>query len=321
MKKLVITGILFLMAALLSGCKTAELEDRDFPIEVAVTQTQHFSNEWLNAEQDGNRVVDYNHLKVMILSQEFIEDKNGMEELLTMLEKKNDVPRNTYLAVAREPEKLMALKGEDGESVGDYLEELFENVSDTDKKVYPTLGMMYQEQENRRETLFIPYVGEADKKPVIEGFYVWKRGRAAGKVDDATAMLSFFTQNRRDDYTLSLDKENVVRLFAPHNDLVFRKDSREIVVNVVCSGEMLYQNPKDAYSREDFRTMAEKYMNGVASSSLEKAKDRELVDVTNSFKKLGGYDRDEYMVYRKDSSWYEEGLRIVYHVQIDWVNM
>ena len=39
-----------------------------------------------------------------------------------------------------------------------------------------------QEQENKMETLFIPYVEEVDQKPAVTKYYVWKRGEAEGTV-------------------------------------------------------------------------------------------------------------------------------------------
>ena len=54
------------------------------------------------------------------------------------------------------------------------------------------------------ETLFIPYVEEVDQKPAVTKYYVWKRGEAEGMFDSQTALLSFFTQNQKEEYTLTL---------------------------------------------------------------------------------------------------------------------
>ena len=51
----------------LSGCATAELEERNFPIEMAVSDMEQFDREWLNADKSGNRMVDYSHMKVILL--------------------------------------------------------------------------------------------------------------------------------------------------------------------------------------------------------------------------------------------------------------
>lgn len=158
---MVSTVALFLISgSMLCGCNRAELEERNFPIEMAVEDTDTFVKEWLNANRAGNRVVDYNHLKVLVLGKDLVENEEAMSEFLNFLEKKSEVPRNTYIVVAEKPKEIIELSGSDGESVGNYLEQQFENVSDVKEKMYPTLGMLYREKENRLETLFIPMVEE-----------------------------------------------------------------------------------------------------------------------------------------------------------------
>ena len=50
-----------------------------------------------------------------------------MDAFLEILEKKSDVPRNTYLAVAEDAEAVLKLQKNMEESVGTYLEDYFEN--------------------------------------------------------------------------------------------------------------------------------------------------------------------------------------------------
>lgn len=74
-------------------------------------------------------MVDYSHLKVLILEQEFVEDEAAVQEWLAFLKEKSEVPRNAYVVVTEDAEALLAQSETLGEAVGDYLEEQFENVS------------------------------------------------------------------------------------------------------------------------------------------------------------------------------------------------
>lgn len=309
-----------LFAVLLSGCGTPELEDRNFPIEVAVTDVLHFNEEWLEVSEGGNRVVDYSHLKVLILNEDFVENEKSMTELLELLEKQNEVPRNTYVVVAEDADKIMGIGEVDGQSVGTYIEELFENVSEIDKEAYPTIGSLYQEQENRMETLFIPYLVAEDGKPVVESYYVWKRGEPAGRTDTQTALLSFFTGNDMKKYTLSLEQEYEVELFDSHNEIQFSgtPEQKTIEVNVRCKGRMAAGAPGKFYSEKEMQRMSQEYMNRVAAESLG---GEPAVDVANSYKKIGGYQRDWYGIFAERQEGYEEGMNIVYHLEIVWVNL
>lgn len=46
-------------------------------------------------------------------------------------------------------------------------------------------------------------------------------------LDSQTALLSFFTQNQKEEYVLTLADGVDVRLFAPHNQVVFFTDKRK----------------------------------------------------------------------------------------------
>lgn len=312
----------------LSGCATAELEERNFPIEMAVSDMEQFDREWLNADKSGNRMVDYSHMKVILLDQKFLEDAQNMDAFLEILEKKSDVPRNTYLAVAEDAEAVLKLQKNMEESVGTYLEDYFENVSEIKKTAYPTLGMLYQEQENKMETLFIPYVEEVDQKPAVTKYYVWKRGEAEGMLDSQTALLSFFTQNQKEEYALTLADGVDVRLFAPHNQVVFSQTKeKQIIAEISCSGEILYEKPgwrqklQSEYGQNlksgDIKKMLEKELEDYFQQTAQKVE----VDCANSYKKLGGQRRDWYLLYQKQPEQYEKDMEIIYRVKVDWVNM
>lgn len=316
-KKAGLLAAFFVYSGILSGCNTAELEEREFPIEIAVDHPKDFGAEWLGAGKDGNRVVDYNHLKVIIISKAFLEKEESMEEFLELLEDKGDVPRNTYIVAAENAAEILNLEKELGDSAGNYIEELLENVSDVNKKAYPTLGMLYQEEENQTETYYIPFFKVEDNKPVIDHYYVWKRGHAAGGVDSETAMLAFFTQNNLEAYTLKLENGQFIRLFDAKNEISFPKEEgSEITVTIRCNGEVMYQSPKEEVSLQMLEEMAERYMNKTAAAALD-----QQIDVSGSYRRIGGGKRSWYFYYRENGEQYERDVHIVYNVQITWVTL
>lgn len=301
-------GLLLLaMTFFLSGCTTAELEDRSFPIELAVDDTADFGLKWLNEEQSGSKYTDYNHLKVLLIGEDFLSDEKKMQELLDLLEQKPDIPRNTYVLAAKDAGKIIEI----GQETGTYLEQLIENSSLMEKEAYPTIGTLYAEQENRVETLFLPYVELQDNLPVITGYYAWVRGEAAGRVDAATALLSAFTAGNVESYTLQLGQSDFIRLWDIQNIMTIVEN--EIEVNISCKGEILTENET---SEEKLCDLAKQYLNETA----EYAREHYGVDVTNSYRKLGGYNRALYFKYQKEPEAYEKEMAIVYGLQITWVN-
>lgn len=246
----VVVLVCFLFGCLfLQGCNVAELEDKAFPVLLNIRDQDDFQNVWLNHEYAGNKEVDYNHLKVVLIERSFLKKEAEVEDMLSMLEQEKEVPWNAYVMTTESCDRLAQTEGELDVLLGNYLEELLENTSGIDQKAYPTLGMLYEERANHLETLYIPFVDiegeqsgavqddtekeeqsatvwddtekeEEEQQPVMTGkpqitaYEVWKRGRAAGLVDTDTARAAFFTQNFADDYTLQLAPELYVKVDA-----------------------------------------------------------------------------------------------------------
>ena len=261
----------------LQGCNVAELEDKAFPVLLNIRDQDDFQNVWLNHEYAGNKEVDYNHLKVVLIERSFLEKEAEVEDMLSMLEQEKEVPWNAYVMTTESCDRLAQTEGELDVLLGNYLEELLENTSGIDQKAYPTLGMLYEERANHLETLYIPFVDiereqsgaveddtEKEKqsvtvwddtgkeeeeqqpgmteKPQITAYEVWKRGRAAGLVDTDTARAAFFTQNFADDYTLQLAPELYVKVDAAscrvkETEKIGAGGLTEQVVTVTVTGE------------------------------------------------------------------------------------
>lgn len=187
----VLVLVCFLFGCLfLQGCNVAELEDKAFPVLLNIRDQDDFQNVWLNHEYAGNKEVDYNHLKVVLIERSFLEKEAEVEDMLSMLEQEKEVPWNAYVMTTESCDRLAQTEGELDVLLGNYLEELLENTSGIDQKAYPTLGMLYEERVNHLETLYIPFVdieGEQSgaveddtEKSQITAYEVWKRGRAGG---------------------------------------------------------------------------------------------------------------------------------------------
>ena len=327
----VLVLVCFLFGCLfLQGCNVAELEDKAFPVLLNIRDQDDFQNVWLNHEYAGNREVDYNHLKVVLIERSFLEKEAEVEDMLSMLEQEKEVPWNAYVMTTESCDRLAQTEGELDVLLGNYLEELLENTSGIDQKAYPTLGMLYEERANHLETLYIPFVdieGEQPgaveddtEKPQITAYEVWKRGRAAGLVDTDTARAAFFTQNFADDYTLQLAPELYVKVDAASCRV---KETEKIgagglteqivTVTVTGEGEILSGTVSASEKEQLLNTRMEDYLNATASHALEKE-----IDITNSYRNLGADNRTWYFKYQNTPAAYEKDIKIQYLVKINW---
>ena len=327
----VLVLVCFLFGCLfLQGCNVAELEDKAFPVLLNIRDQDDFQNVWLNHEYAGNKEVDYNHLKVVLIERSFLEKEAEVEDMLSMLEQEKEVPWNAYVMTTESCDCLAQTEGELDVLLGNYLEELLENTSGIDQKAYPTLGMLYEERANHLETLYIPFVDiEVEQsgavqddtgKPQITAYEVWKRGRAAGLVDTDTARAAFFTQNFADDYTLQLAPELYVKVDAASCRV---KETEKIgagglteqivTVTVTGEGEILSGTVSASEKEQLLNTRMEDYLNAVATHALEKE-----IDITNSYRNLGADNRTWYFKYQNTPAAYEKDIKIQYLVKINW---
>lgn len=327
----VLVLVCFLFGCLfLQGCNVAELEDKAFPVLLNIRDQDDFQNVWLNHEYAGNKEVDYNHLKVVLIERSFLEKEAEVEDMLSMLEQEKEVPWNAYVMTTESCDRLAQTEGELDVLLGNYLEELLENTSGIDQKAYPTLGMLYEERANHLETLYIPFVDiereqsgaveDDTEKPQITAYEVWKRGRAAGLVDTDTARAAFFTQNFADDYTLQLAPELYVKVDAASCRVketekigVGGLTEQIVTVTVTGEGEILSGTVSASEKEQLLNTRMEDYLNAAATHALEKE-----IDITNSYRNLGADNRTWYFKYQNTPAAYEKDIKIQYLVEINW---
>ena len=352
----VLVLVCFLFGCLfLQGCNVAELEDKAFPVLLNIRDQDDFQNVWLNHEYAGNKEVDYNHLKVVLIERSFLEKEAEVEDMLSMLEQEKEVPWNAYVMTTESCDCLAQTEGELDVLLGNYLEELLENTSGIDQKAYPTLGMLYEERANHLETLYIPFVDiereqsgavqDDTGKPQITAYEVWKRGRAAGLVDTDTARAAFFTQNFADDYTLQLAPELYVKVDAAscrvkETEKIGVGGLTEQIVAVTVTGEGEILSGTVSASENPANTEAGNTETNITNTSYEKmTREKEQIintrmedylnaiaahalekeiDITNSYRNLGADNRTWYFKYQNTPAAYEKDIKIQYLVEINW---
>lgn len=352
----VLVLVCFLFGCLfLQGCNVAELEDKAFPVLLNIRDQDDFQNVWLNHEYAGNKEVDYNHLKVVLIERSFLEKEAEVEDMLSLLEQEKEVPWNAYVMTTESCDCLAQTEGELDVLLGNYLEELLENTSGIDQKAYPTLGMLYEERANHLETLYIPFVDiereqsgavqDDTGKPQITAYEVWKRGRAAGLVDTDTARAAFFTQNFADDYTLQLAPELYVKVDAAscrvkETEKIGAGGLTEQIVTVTVTGEGEILSGTVSASENPANTEAGNTETNITNTSYEKmTREKEQIintrmedylnaiaahalekeiDITNSYRNLGADNRTWYFKYQNTPAAYEKDIKIQYLVEINW---
>ena len=90
---------------------------------------------------------------------------------------------------------------------------------------------------------------------------------------------------------------------------------REVLVTIHCSGSVQGTGGKE--NKKQLALLAEDYMNRMAANVQRERQ----VDLTGSYRKLGGAARGWYEEYQKRGENYEEEVAIVYQVKINWIHL
>lgn len=309
---------------LFSGCSTMELENRSFPLAMGIDSVENncrisykFENLASVSSQNAsggsktdfyiedkdfftgiskyanetNKILDYNHMKVLILGKDFLEDEKSMNLFLEICQAKDLIARNTLVFLAEDAAKMLALDKNLDQSIGSYLQELIESREDYKLKDTVTLGDIYNDWENKEQLLLIPVLNDKGGLPVIDKYYAVSGGIPSGEISMNDAILSYLTQGKLKKLSFSMDDGTPVSI------------ERISVNNSFSRGEGI------AYHTEitlevSIETMEQERIHGLAKkieAQLYEANERlhgeQRIDITNSFYRLGMSKRDKYEKY------------------------
>ncbi len=346
-------GLMMVLCMFLGGCSTTELENRKFPLAMGVDLDEEscrvsykfqdlssVADENANAgsgtdfyikdkdfytaisqyANDSNKEMDYNHMKVLVLSEEFIENEESLEVFLQICEKRALIARNTLLFTAEDAGKILALDKNLDTPVGTYLEEMIESREDYKLKDTVTLGDLINDKANEEQLLYIPVLKEEGGLPVIRGYYAMAGGVPKGEIGINEAMLSYLTQGKIEKLYFSMEDQTPVtvkrisakRTYQGKNHTCLVKISLEASVEEDFLNE---ENANDVLSQrigDEFYTQLKE--------TGESLKDAPKVDFTNSFCRLGLSDKEAYQKYKGDMEGFLRGLGYAYEVKVNLVN-
>ena len=169
------------------GCSAVELEKRYFPMALEVETNGELKASQREREENVGRTMDYNHLKVLYMKKDLLQNLEELGYVLEQLERNEELPRNTYLCLSDEPESLL----ENGEQV----ERILENDEKIKAEAFPTLGSLLAEKQNRDKQLLIPYISKKPGYPVISSYYSLIDFQEGKEISREEALLIFYEQD------------------------------------------------------------------------------------------------------------------------------
>lgn len=282
-----IVSMIFLAVLCLGGCGNTELEERNFPLAVAVTLTKEnyqmaFGFEqlkdvadeksekentsillaegkdcmelFLHADGENPGEMDYNHLKALILNRSLLEDEKRLGAFLGYLEEENLFSRNTLLFVTEdEPDQVMEMDTVLKEPVGTYLNERIASDERFKDSEAVTLGSLFRIWENENENLWIPYINCAEDKMILEKYYLMQGRMAAGKVDRETGELALLSEQKMKSYSISLEDAESVTLSNLCCSYAFTEQNGQVTETVTIKADGKYQGNRELLQKTKHR--------------------------------------------------------------------
>ncbi len=254
-----VAGLFLLASVCLGGCGQLEIEDRAFPLALAVTPAEQsgqyeFSFFFEEMDTEGSSLyhkedarvtaadypqaftlfgrtqpagLDDSHMQVILLSKELLGDERFLESFYQYFMKDHHFSWNTMVYLLDErsiaPEDL---KESTGGRTGTYLRDMAQSDEQEKTAGVPTLGDLYKEWNNHETILLLPVLAD-HAPPAVDHYLMLVKGTPAEtlSVDDARLIrlmngdLKKMQLELSDGSVIGLENIRVRRTYEPAHDI------------------------------------------------------------------------------------------------------
>lgn len=334
-----VAAMCFFFCILGCGCSAQELENKSFPMvmtlgaedgECVLTykymdlsrvsekeKTKQGSDELTvhassvvgairKMDEKNGKIMDLNHVKVLLLEESFLEDEMLMMQLVEKGNGGVELPGNMLVFVTKNVDAISRLQGMMDEDLGNYLAELLEENPNYNDTSDATFKSMICDWYNGGGNTILPSLGVQDDLPVVDGYYLMQtdasgknqvlakvnveEGHVAGMCSGAVGRIDMDVDGGQ------IHLENVKASY----EYTALRDGVECYVTI--RGDIM-QKESAPMEAEKLKEEAAAYFSGMIQNAYEKRG----MDLTNSYGHLRCHDLDLYekyedqvMNYRKD---------------------
>ncbi len=326
------------------GCAGTELENKSFPLAVLIAQQEqqcqvcYLSQDLsavANEQSDGSNItaasalgstyyetqkafeknnrcqLDLSHTKALVFSEDYL--KNGFSMFLETVRRENIYARNTLVYLTESSMKDMAdLNSDLDVPLGSYLEQMMENEQDIKEQAVVTLGMLLNEQANRKRTILVPVLRAEQGLPVIRSYVALQDFESKGRISTEEAQVYYLLQNQLDEMDLHLDADTQIRLSGLSCGRSFESEGDRIIQELDISADA--EQITGRASEKEIEDMLQEKIQDICRGSQ-----KQQIDVSDSYRWLARYAPELYLLYEKDPASYREQLEYITKVHVNVV--
>lgn len=274
-------------------------------------------------ENNTNRILDYNHMKAVVLGENVFSDKGQLRSLLLAWEQREASARNTSLLVGKgSAAEALSLTEETEGSMGTYLEEMLESQKDFKQGKIATVGNLMNQWHNQDELLLIPALEEGGGRPVVTGYAVVSNFDYRGVASVEDAMLSFLSQGLLEKFTCEPAKNITVEISGIKVGKSIAQEGEEpvVAVEITGKGRLKAGQLSSESEQRQLEKKIEKRLTADLADAAERMRQEHGVDMSNSYISLGGRNRRLYQLYEGAPELYNRKARQVFQVDISILN-
>lgn len=274
-------------------------------------------------ENNTNRVLDYNHMKAVVLGENVFSDTVQLRGILSAWEQREASARNTSLLIGSgSAAEILSLTEETEGSMGTYLEEMLESQKDFKQNKIATVGNLMNQWHNQDELLLIPVLTEQGKRPVITGYGAVSNFNYQGILTVEDAMKSFLCQNLLKKFTCEPAKNLVVEIsdIRAKKTIMLEGTLPVVTVRITGKGRLKTGQVSSVSEQYQLEKKIEKQLTADLAETAERLQQEYGIDVTNSFISLGSKNRSLYRMYRNYPDAYNQEAQHVFQVEIAMLN-
>ncbi len=274
-------------------------------------------------ENNTNRVLDYNHMKAVVLGENVFSDTVQLRGILSAWEQREASARNTSLLIGSgSAAEILSLTEETEGSMGTYLEEMLESQKDFKQNKIATVGNLMNQWHNQDELLLIPVLTEQGKRPVITGYGAVSNFNYQGILTVEDAMKSFLCQNLLKKFTCEPAKNLVVEIsdIRAKKTITLEGTLPVVTVRITGKGRLKTGQVSSVSEQYQLEKKIEKQLTSDLAETAGRLQQEYGIDVTNSFISLGSKNRSLYRMYRNYPDAYNQEAQHVFQVEIAMLN-
>lgn len=344
---------------LLSGCESVELEERSFPLAVGIdlqkgkeegkdklivsfdfpdlaqisekgktTDTpMAMSLEGVDLyhveksyENNTNRILDYNHIKAVVLGDGLTADAKKLRGLLKAWEQEDTGARNITLFVGKSSAaEVLSLTEETEGSMGKYLEEMMESQEDFRPKKIATVGNLINQWHNRNELLLLPVLSEKGNRPAVSGYAAFQNFEYAGILTVEEAMYAFLCQNLLETFLCEPNQEEAAEIsgIRVQTTIEAAQDGPVVTTSISGKGSLKTGQTSSMGQQYQIEQRMQRRLTADLQECAKKLQEEYGIDVTNSYVSLGGLNRELYSRYKDRPEEYNRDVQHVFEVDIE----